>query len=58
MSHIFRFVSVVAVAEQRAGVAGNAAALECAACNYTSNDTCNYTNNYYGDQVCMPKSGR
>ncbi|WP_432697558.1 hypothetical protein ACQUQP_04190 [Marinobacterium sp. YM272] len=48
MDHIFRYVSVVSARETTASAAP--AEVQCSGCNYSDN--------YYGDQVCLAKPSR
>lgn len=53
MANIFRFISVVAQSQAVPATATQVNArpdgIQC------SGGQCNYSNNYYGDQVCQPK---
>lgn len=55
MSHIFRYVSVVASATAHQHQSAPAAPADTHQAG--SENSCNYRDNYYGDRVCSAKSG-
>ncbi len=52
MSHIYRYVSVVSATNARPAANATDAAPA------PAGSECNYSDNYYGDQVCRPQVSR